>query len=329
MKENHSAHHTTHNFEEKAGGKSLMARATKAVLVLLLLSFVPAVQAELTDPHLLWWNKGNGPLSMWDSHYGQIQGAIPVSWQCGNGCSNVWKAVGTDTDRILWYNQTTGYLSFWNVDGQGYVQSNPVLSWTCGPSCAQSWNLVGFGGQKPGTGIPGSTFVLWHNPTTGQLSLWLVDASANVVGSSTLSWQCSSQSGCAKLWHVVGTGDFNSDGVPDILWHNPTTGELSVWLLSSLNTGQVIKSQSLSWKCDTQSGCANAWKVVGVSDMNSDGNADVVWFNSSSGVVSSWLTNPSGTVIGSQQMSWTCPSWNECSQTWTPVGIIPGNRILH
>lgn len=330
MKDNHSTFHTIHNSTKQAGGKSRMAWTTKMVFVLLLFSFVPALQAELSDPQLLWWNKVGGPLSGWDSHYGQILYAENLSWQCGsNGCSNVWKAVGTATQRVLWYNQSIGQLSFWNLNTVDQVEGSQTLSWTCGPICAQSWNLVGFGDQIPGAGIPGQTFVLWHNPTTGQLSVWLVNALGTVTGSSTLSWQCSSQSGCAKAWHVVGTGDFNSDGVPDVLWYNPTTGELSVWLLSSLTSGQVIKSQSLSWKCDLLSGCANNWKVVGVGDMNFDNNADVVWFNAGTGQVSSWLTNPSGVVTGSQQMSWTCPLWNTCAQTWTPVGIIPGHQVIH
>ena len=307
-----------------------MARAPRLILAVLLIASALAAHAQiLSDPQLLWWDKTGGTLSGWESYYGQIVRALNLSWQCGSGCSNVWKAVGADTQRVLWYNQTSGQLSFWNLNQGDGVEGSQTLSWTCGPSCAQSWNLVGFGGQVPGDGIPGPTFVLWHNPTSGQLSFWLVDALGNVIKASYLSWQCSLQSGCAKSWHVVGTGDFNSDGVPDVLWYNPTTGQLSVWLLSSLSTGQVIKAQSLSWTCSMETGCASTWKIVGVGDMNFDKNADVVWFNASTGVISSWLTDKNGNVTGSQQMSWTCPPTNGCSQKWTPVGIVPGYQIIH
>ena len=30
-------------------------------------------------------------------------------------------------------------------------------------------------------------------------------------------------------FHIVGTGDYNGDGKPDILWHHATLGEVWVW----------------------------------------------------------------------------------------------------
>ena len=30
-------------------------------------------------------------------------------------------------------------------------------------------------------------------------------------------------------WKAVGTGDFDHNGLSDILWQNPSTGQASVW----------------------------------------------------------------------------------------------------
>ena len=36
-------------------------------------------------------------------------------------------------------------------------------------------------------------------------------------------------------WKIVGTGDFNSDGKPDILWRNTSTGQNGVWYMDGVN----------------------------------------------------------------------------------------------
>jgi hypothetical protein len=33
-------------------------------------------------------------------------------------------------------------------------------------------------------------------------------------------------------WYVAGTGDFNGDGKPDLIWQNEATGDRYVWLMS-------------------------------------------------------------------------------------------------
>ncbi len=38
-------------------------------------------------------------------------------------------------------------------------------------------------------------------------------------------------------WQIVGVGDFNGDGFPDILWRNPATGENYVWFMNGVNYG--------------------------------------------------------------------------------------------
>jgi hypothetical protein len=46
-------------------------------------------------------------------------------------------------------------------------------------------------------------------------------------------------------WHIAGTGDYNGDGQPDLIWENTATGDRYVWLMngatfsSSVNLGNV------------------------------------------------------------------------------------------
>lgn len=156
--------------------------------------------------------------------------------------------------------------------------------------------------------------LLWHNKASGELSAWVFDSSGAVSGKEALSWQCDSSSGCAKEWTSAGTGDFNDDGVTDVLWHNRNTGELSVWTLGA--AGEVAGKQPIDWKCGPD--CTKDWARVGNGDFNSDRRTDILWHNKKTGELSAWLINSSGIVGSKQALGWKCAA--ECLQDWSAIG---------
>jgi hypothetical protein len=87
-----------------------------------------------------------------------------------------------------------------------------------------------------------------------------------------------------------------------VLWFNTNTGALSEWLLDG--KGNVIAGLGLSMICGL--GCYPPWQVVGVGDFNGDGRADVLWFNTNTGVLAEWLLDGKGNVIAGLGLSWTC-----------------------
>ena len=92
---------------------------------------------------------------------------------------------------------------------------------------------------------------------------------------------------------LVGVGDVNGDGVCDLIWRNPTTGDVEIALtqanesypLGTITPIHVVTVSDLNWE------------IVGVGDINGDGREDLVWVNRSTQRIVVWTMN--GTTIDS------------------------------
>jgi len=96
-------------------------------------------------------------------------------------------------------------------------------------------------------------------------------------------------------------GDFNGDGVSDLLWRNVIDGRNSIW--RSANGGTL---QGVATIAD------QAWRVAGVGDFNGDGVADILWRNGMTGANRIWL---SGNYLTTQNVA------SITSQAWQVVGV--------
>jgi hypothetical protein len=294
-----------------AGGP-YMVTATSAGLTTLNFSLtnldVTAPTVAITTPvSTATYNTSNSTLNLGGTASDNT-GVTQVTWSCDRCGSGI--ASGT---------------SSWNISGITLLSGVNVITVTArdaanNPATA-TITVTRTTSVSPGFDFnaDGKSDVLWQNPSTGDLWVWLMNGAA-LTGTAALSgsttwrvpavadfngdgkpdilWQNPStgdlwvwymngitQTGAAPLagattWRIVGTGDFNSDGKPDILWQEPTTGDLWVWYMNgSAQTG----SGPL--------GGATTWKVVGAADINGDGKPDILWQNPSTGDLWVWYMN--------------------------------------
>ena len=103
-------------------------------------------------------------------------------------------------------------------------------------------------------------------------------------------------------WSIVGTGDFDGDGITDILWRN-TAGDVLIWLMKADGT---LRQQEVTGNVPTR------WSVMETGDFNGDGKSDIAWLDTS-GNVMTWLMNgftPAAIQLGNVGTAWSISGAN-------------------
>lgn len=186
---------------------------------------------------------------------------------------------GTGSDRTIIVTPSanlagTARITLTISDGTNTI--NRVFSVTVNPvEITESQTKHDFDGD-------GKAEVLWRNLTTGQNAIWQLNNFA--IGNSALIDPVITDAN----WKLVTTGDFNGDGKADMLWRNTATGENAVWLRNGFNAFDPNSAENSRRVITT---APIGWNIVGTSDLNGDGNDDIVWRNQTTGENAAWLMN--------------------------------------
>jgi hypothetical protein len=192
------------------------------------------------------------PTSGWVSPAGVLNNHIVTShgafsWGCAatDGCAATYRLVGYDdvdgngTRDVIWYDKHDNLLQAWATDGTLNVVGKFTLQSGC-PYLCPGVDVVAasdFNGD-------GHADVLTYDPFSGVLAAALLNGYGAFIGQQVLDWQCAQGTGCATDWKIVGVGDYNGDGITDVLWNDPWTGQVAAWLLNG--HGTVVGTATLN-----------------------------------------------------------------------------------
>lgn len=225
---------------------------------------------------LVWQHRTQGWLSLWRMSGTKMISGDPFS--PGQVADTNWHVVGTGDFNgdgrpdLLWQHQVQGWVSVWLMNG---TQLMAGVSLSPDKVADTNWKIRATGDFNG----DGQTDILWQHLTERWLSVWLMAGTTMAEGRMLTPSRVADAN-----WHIVGTGDFNSDTSTDIVWQNQVNGSLSVWYMNGtqlidgvlMNPGQVP---------DTD------WKIVGVGDVNADGKPDLVWHHMTNGSIAAWIMN--------------------------------------
>jgi hypothetical protein len=175
---------------------------------------------------------------------------------------------------IIFQDRTSGWTQVWFLGGANGI----TLLGAANLTVQNSWRAAAVADFDQ----DGRSDVLWQDPVTGATQIWYLGQGGSGTGlkaAVTLSGGITNPFG--GMTRVAATGDFNSDGRPDVVWQNPSTGESQVWLLGGANGASVLGTATLS--------SGNVWRIAGAGDFNQDGRTDVIWQDPTSGWTQIWL----------------------------------------
>jgi probable HAF family extracellular repeat protein len=232
------------------------------------------------------WRNGNGGLADWSMNGASINGS-GVTYQ-GNPITPdaSWSIAGAadfngdgKVDQL--WRQSSGALAMWLMNGSTVTSSTSITFQGSALVPDASWSVAGTGDFN----ADGSADLLWRQ-SSGTLAIWDMNG-ATATSSSTVTYQGGAIVPDAS-WSVAGVGDFNSNGCADILWRQGS-GALAIW---DMNGSTVTSSSTVTFQGGAIAPDAS-WGIAGIGDFNSDGNADILWRQASTGSLALWLMNGS------------------------------------
>jgi len=190
-----------------------------------------------------WLMRAASPVAPFDSSYLDV--LHPAGHTLVSAADIARPGFGKDgKPDLIWYNQQTGEILVWFVDGF-HVYDRGVVDLTQDTA----WTLI----AAADFDADGNPDLIFQNRTTGQMAVWYLNGTSVLTEAYVHPVQ-------DPAYRLVAAFDINADGKMELIFHNPSTGEVALWWMTSdLN---YVDGTILSQRAD------NGWVVVGAGDFN-------------------------------------------------------------
>jgi hypothetical protein len=253
-------------------------------------NFTAGVATLPGNIEVVWQDPVSGFSQVWFLGGAQgtsFQGAATIT------TNNIWRIAavadfnGDGFPDIVWQDPVSGASQIWFLGGA----TGTTLLQASSISGPNSWHIVG-ATDFNGDGRPD---LIWQDPVSGWTQIWFMG------GPEGTTVQSAANLTIYNSWRIVGSGDLNGDGHPDMLWQDPVSGTVQIWYLTGALGNLLQSAVNLT---------ASTSHVVAIANFNRDGVADLIWQDPVSGSTQIELlggaqgTTQIGTVSLSGPNSW-------------------------
>jgi sugar lactone lactonase YvrE len=254
-----------------------------------------------------FWNPNlNGPGGVDIDSEGRVR-----FFDTGSYIIRLWR--GESPVFVQTTNNTSAYEYFYQYDGGGNSYRYPgtltlPVQRTLTVDGDPNQKLVGAGDFNR----DGNLDLVWEDQVTHQVAIWY-QSNAGQTGAygaagggcpCTIGFQLVGLQGSSN-WHVVAVADFNNDGVPDLVFQDPTTGQVVIWYMTGpwgnvpLGLAYVPGSNN------------SPWVVVGAADFNGDGTPDLLWQDpTTKQMLVSYMGSQGTTILSDTFLDQSPSGWN-------------------
>ena len=266
-------------------------------------------------PDLVYQNTQTHQVNV--DYYGGAGGATFMGWaclSCGIDTTD-WQVVGAvdmnadGVPDLIYQNTQTGQV---NVDYYGGAGGASFKGWNC-LNCGSivaglSVRAVAkFGGS-------GEPDLVYQNTTTNAVTVYYYGLGGAIPQGSA----CVSCGINTTDWQLVGTGDFDGNGTPDLVYQNTQTHQVNVDYYSG--------TTFVGWACLSCGIDTTNWQVVAVADFDGNGTPDLVYQNTQTHQVN---VDYYGGTGGASFIGWACLSCGIDTTDWQvkAAADLDGNGI--